>query len=115
MTTALEALIHTDRRNSGSQFRDRVFQLAAIVGIACSKEEVALAYDQRSQLAHGQHFVYTSGGVPPAAKAELSDEVITSYRRLEEILRACLLKAATEDQFAGTFAADDSIRLKFPI
>jgi len=114
MTTALEALIHTDRSNSGSQFRDRVFQLASIVGITCSKEEVALAYDQRSQLAHGQHFVYTSGGMPAAAKAELSEEVIRSYRRMEDILRACLLKAANEDQFASIFAGDDSIRLRFP-
>jgi len=115
MTTALEALIHTDRPNSGGQFRERVFQLAAMVGVNCSKEEVALAYDQRSQLAHGQHFVDMSGGIPAAAKAELSGEVIRSYRRMEEILRACLLKAANEDQFASIFASDDSIRLRLPI
>ncbi len=111
MITALEALIHTDRHNSGRQFRDRVFQLAAIVGVTCTKEEVALAYDQRSQLAHGQHFTYVSSAhVQLGARAELSKEVTMSYRRMEEILRACLRKAAEEGQFASIFASDDSIR-----
>jgi len=116
MTTALEALVHTDRQSSTRQFRNRVLRLAGMAGISCTKEELTLAYDQRSQLAHGQHFAYASGPqVGPGMKANLSEEVIGSYRRVEEILRACLLRAATDDPFASIFAGDDSIRMKLPI
>jgi hypothetical protein len=116
MTTALEALVHTDRYNSGKQFRVRVKQLASATGVTCTEDEIELAYDQRSQLAHGQHFVSLSG-IPPntGEKVELSPEVTASYRKVEEILRTSLLKAAAEGHFASVFADDNSIRTHLPI
>jgi hypothetical protein len=99
IATALEALIHTDRRGSTAQFVSRTAKLANVLGIASFTEDNALRfYDRRSSLAHGQGV----GSLRP------EDQLL--YVLGEDLLRTVLARAILDSSFAATFEDEDNIR-----
>ncbi len=104
VSTALEALVHTDREQSTKQFNIRVSKLAAEVGIPTFGQSVASdAYDKRSSLAHGQ-------GLAQFAATERK-----LYFQMESVLRAVLKRAVLNSAFAGIFSTDAGIRSQWLI
>ena len=103
VATALESLVHTDRRQSTRQFVDRVTTLANRVGVSFSQEDARRAYDLRSALAHGQ-------GLEPG-----DDATAALYCRMEEVLRASVRMAIQDESFRDIFRDKDQIRAVFPL
>lgn len=104
ISTALEALIHTDRLQSTLQFKKRVSLLASELG-TCKFDETDAdtAYDRRSRIAHGQ-------GI-----ASLDVKDLDLYRRMEKVLQQALVRAITDPNFAKVFATDEGIRTRWPL
>jgi hypothetical protein len=103
VATALESLVHTDRRQSTKQFIDRVTALANRVGVSFSPGDAGRAYDLRSSLAHGQGL-------------GTGDDATTAlYCRMEEVLRASVRLAIQDAAFRDIFRIDDQIRAAFPL
>ncbi len=99
VATALEALIHTDRRGSTSQFVTRTSKLGLAVGLAkFTRDEASRFYDRRSSLAHGQGL------------GKLSPEDRALYVLGEDLLRMVLKRAILDVKFAATFADGASVR-----
>ena len=99
ISTALEALIHTDRRESTKQFITRTGKLAKSIGLVTFGEAAASRfYDLRSSLAHGQGV----GNLQPEDRA--------LYVLGEDLLSMILKKAILEPQFAATFTDETSIK-----
>jgi len=107
--TGLEALIHTDRNRNTAQFAKRVPQLASELGINISEAEAIDAYDLRSRLAHGVSFVSTEIDQGPSAYE------LQLYDKLEDTLRAAVLRGLRDKSFANTLRNDDEIRKRWPI
>lgn len=104
VSTGLESLVHTDRRDSGDQFRRRVSQIASELGVTnFDINEAARAYDLRSSLAHGQQL---GGFVGP--NREL-------YDRMESVLRGAILRSMEDREFADTLNDDQKIRERYPL
>lgn len=104
VTTAIEALVHTDRNSSTRQFIKRASRLAGDLGVtAFAEQDAGDAYDLRSALAHGQ-------GCADLEKAKLA-----LYERMETLLRACLRRCIQDPNFAAAFATDDTIRSRWPV
>ena len=104
VATALEALVHVDRHDSGKQFRCRVSQLAddlGIVGVGSS--EADRAYGHRSSLAHGQKL------------GQLSDADRLLYEAMETTLRLAILRAIEDDTFAAILRDGAEIKWRWPI
>jgi len=105
IATALEALIHTGKRDSTKHFSRRVPALAAEVGAASlTPDECEDAYDYRSRLSHGDGFL-----------SDMPTADITLYDKLEETLRLAILKAFTEPQFASIFLGDATIAARWKV
>lgn len=99
IATALEALVHTDRRGSTAQFVKRTEKLGSAMNLKkFTATSAARFYDLRSSLAHGQGI----GSLRPEEQA--------LYVLGEDLLRAVLSQAILDDQFAATFADDPSIK-----
>lgn len=104
VATGLEALVHTDRTNSTVQFKERVSNMAADLGITdFSQTDADNAYDIRSRLAHGQGL------------ASLTDAERDLYRRMENTLRKAMLRAITDSSFSHIFDSDQNIRKQWPV
>jgi len=104
IATGLESLVHTDRNNSGLQFRRRVSKIAAEIGLTpFGVEQAARAYDLRSGLAHGQQL----GGFTGPDR-EL-------YDLMESVLRRAILKSMEDEEFADTLNDDQKIRERWPL
>jgi hypothetical protein len=85
VATAQEALIHTDRQGSTSQFVTRASKLALAVGLAkFTRDEASRFYDRRSSLAHGQGL------------GKLSPEDQALYVLGEDLLRMVLKQAIVD-------------------
>ena len=102
-------LVHTDRNRNTAQFTQRVPRLASELGISISEADGLDAYDLRSRLAHGVSFVATGGSPGPSASQ------IDLYDRLEDTLRAAVLRAMRDKSFADIFLDDAQIRHRWPI
>lgn len=102
VTSALEYLLHTERRDSTLQFVRRTQLLAKEVGLEFSHEEAGAAYDLRSSLTHG-------------GREDLLPAHGALYEKLEEVLRLAIRRAICDPDFARVFSEDDSIRLRFPL
>jgi hypothetical protein len=104
VSTALEALVHTDRERSTRQFTQRVPQLARELG-GCEFSEVdaKAAYHWRSSLSHGQGL------------AALSKETQDTYERMETVLRRALKRCIQEGEIAAIFSDDQTIRDRWPL
>lgn len=104
VATALESLIHVSREFSGLQFRERVAQISAELGVpSFGVDQAKQAYHLRSQLAHGQQL----GG--------LSSPDRQLYDSMEEVLRKALLRSIEDDVFADTLADDQKIKKRWPV
>jgi hypothetical protein len=104
VATALESLIHVSREFSGLQFRERVAQIAAELGVpSFGVDEAKQAYHLRSQLAHGQQL----GALAPADRQ--------LYDSMEEVLRRALLRSLEDDAFADTLGDDQKIKKRWPV
>lgn len=104
ITTALEALVHTDRQRSTHQFIERVPGIAADVGVVnFSRDDAETAYDLRSRLSHGQ-------GLAVFIQAERQ-----IYERMELIVRAAIKRAILDKQFGLVFSSEDLIRAQWPL
>lgn len=104
VSIALEALVHVGRDYSGLQFRERVSQMAAELGVSnFGTAEAKQAYIRRSELAHGQQL----GGLDP------SDRKV--YESMEEVLRCALLRSVEDDSFADTLRDDQKIKKRWPV
>lgn len=104
ITTALEALIHTDerkRKGQGvtNQFIERLMKLSKkIVDLNLTRKQLKDMYNYRSGIAHGQ-------GLEKFNEKERSLYII-----MENSLRTIVKKAILNDKFAEIFKNDDSIR-----
>jgi hypothetical protein len=104
VATALESLVHVSRESSGRQFRERVSQMAAELGVAnFGPDEAKQAYHLRSQLAHGQLL----GGLA-APDRQL-------YDLMETVLRAALLKSIEDVGFSDTLGDDQKIKKRWSV
>ena len=102
--TALEALLNTSDSKNKRQFVVRSTLLASELGMQFSEEDAAVAYQVRSKLAHGEQFLY---GLPQAE--------LRIYDQMESILRACILRAFRDSQFAAIFATSAGVDARWPI
>ncbi|MBI2072373.1 MAG: hypothetical protein HYT81_04935 [Gemmatimonadetes bacterium] len=104
ISTALEALVHTERSRSTAQFTVRVPAVAGeLTGCNFSKADAEIAYEFRSRLSHGQGL------------GELDDNARRVYQRMEAVLRRVVVRAILEAEFAQVFAAEDGIRSRWPL
>lgn len=104
ISTALEALVHTDRCNSTRQFTKRVPQVAnELAGREFGEDDAEAAYDLRSSLSHGR-------GLPVP-----SNETQDLYERMETVLRQALKRCILEGDIAGIFSDDQTIRDRWPV
>lgn len=112
ISTALEALVHTDRQKSTKQFTTRVPLLAKEVGITeFSSADASMVYEYRSRLAHGQTLADPKKGTP----AHVDATALPLYWLMERIVRAVLKKALTDPKYAAIFENDDTIRAYWPV
>jgi len=102
--TALEALLNTDTRDNKRQFESRTHGLATELGLEFEKADAQIAYDVRSKLTHGEAFLY---GLP---KGDLR-----IYDRMEDLLRASILRAIKDPGFARIFSSGDAVRSHWPL
>jgi len=104
ISTALEALVHTDRNNSTRQFTKRVSQVAnELAGCEFGEDDAEAAYDLRSSLSHGR-------GLPVSA-----NETQDLYERMETVLRQTLVRCIREADIAAIFSNDETIRQRLPL
>lgn len=103
VATGLEALVHTDRKQSTRQFKVRVSKMATDLEIDFSEADAGNTYDIRSRLAHGGGFA----SLKPANR--------DLYGRMENTLRKALLRAIGDPSFSCVFDSDYNIRNKWPI
>jgi hypothetical protein len=101
--TGLDALVNVDPYLGKKKFVSRIKRIADSVRVSASESELEKAYDLRSNLVHGQHFLYDFGYPLPKADIEL-------YDKIEEILRLTLLKAFEDPSFASNFTDGNSIK-----
>jgi hypothetical protein len=107
MTTALEALVHTDRYQSTKQFVTRAAALAAEVGVAFTEADADEAYELRSAWAHGAALSIKH----PAG----DDHPFELGSRMEAVLRGSVRRAIEDVSFRAIFVDDATIRAKWPI
>jgi hypothetical protein len=107
MTTALEALVHTDRHQSTRQFVARSTALAAEVGVAFTEADADEAYQLRSAWVHGAALSIKH----PAG----DDRPFELGSRMEAVLRGSIRRAIEDVSFQAIFADDVTIRARWPI
>ena len=104
VSTALEALIHVGKRDSGRQFKSRVSQLANELGVrGFGVAEAEAVWSHRSTLAHGQML------------GQLSEPDRRLYELMEMTLRLAIPHALEDDQFAATLKDGEEIKKRWPI
>ncbi len=105
--TGLDALTNIDLYQGKKKFVSRVKRIADTVGVPLSEAELERAHDLRSNLVHGQHFLYDFG--QPLSKGD-----VELYDKIEETLRRALLKAFEDPSFASNFLDERSIGAFLP-
>lgn len=112
----LEALVHTDRKDSTKQFTNRISQMAREVGVPVTVDDAKSAYESRSSLAHGQGLL-----TPPPRNVNAADPSFESkpeatlYGRFEDILRHAVLLALRNRDFREIFLDGAKIRKRWPV
>jgi hypothetical protein len=87
----------------------RVPRLALESGIGITEAEAREAYDLRSRIAHGVSFLATDS-TPGPSSAQLH-----LYDRLEETLRATVLRSMRDSSYGDIFRIDTEIRKRWPL
>jgi hypothetical protein len=131
ITVALDGMVHSDRRNSSKQFRVRLPQLAAEVGVDGIDEEFATElWNRRSEVAHGvavSMFQVRPKPEQPAQDAEPEQpqgepelpeagvDIAGPLALAQDLLRAATRKAIQDPQFRQIFASDATVAEKWPV
>lgn len=105
LSTALEALIHTDPHRSTKQFSVRAAALAAEIGLTQWSEDRLrdMYHYYRCAVAHGQD----------VRKAE--PDKAADYVDFEELVRQVLLRCVEDKTFCQQFTSDVTVRAKWPV
>ena len=105
LSTALEALIHTDPHRSTKQFSLRAAALAAEIGLTQWTEDRLrdMYHHYRCAVAHGQDI----------RKAE--PDKAADYVEFEELVRQILLRCVEDKTFCQHFQSDSTVRAKWPV
>jgi hypothetical protein len=103
ITTAIETLIGTSGDRSTQQFKQRVPQLGASVGLDVSNAEAGRMWSLRSKLVHGERH----GG--------LSEQDLGCARLMEDLLRRVLRQAVADGKYRAQFADKDAVDAAFPL
>lgn len=74
------------------------------LGLAFAEDDAKIAYDVRSQLAHGQAFLYNLRQAEPRI-----------YDQMEAVLRTCIVRSIRDASFAQVFANETSAATRWPI
>ena len=106
--TGLEALLHTDINRSMREFTVRIPSVAVDLGIQFTADQGKQAFQLRSTLAHGESFLHMGGSVP-------NPQHIVLYDQIEDILRAAILRAFRDANYARIFTDPQQIRSRWPI
>ena len=104
VATALEAIVHVEQYHSTRQFKGRVSQLAAELGVTgLGVSEAERAYTHRSALAHGQKL------------GQLSAPDRQLYESMERTLRLAILHTIEDDAFAALLDDPEKIKKRWPV
>lgn len=110
VVTGLEALVNVGTEGDNAwQFKNRVGQIAAKLGLSASGDELRKAYKLRSKVAHGESFLSGLESVLPP------DEHSDLYERLECLLRAAIKRCLLDEDFGRTFEDDKAVMTNWPI
>lgn len=104
ISTALEALAHTDKYKSTSQFVIRTRGIAKeLKTCRFTKQDARRAYHLRSRLAHGKRL------------GAVNARILKLYERMEALLRHALVRLIEDRRFARIFRNDAEVRRRWPL
>jgi hypothetical protein len=131
ITTALDGLIHSDRKAVAKQFRERLPLLATEVGIAGVDEQFATdLWDSRSEAAHGDQVSTFQVKPRPEERAEGDEpeqpegepeppeaeaDVAAPIALAQDLVRAAGRKAIQDPAFREIFASDEAVAARWPV
>jgi hypothetical protein len=131
ITTALDGLVHSDHARVAKQFRERLPQLAAEVGVDGVDEQFARdLWDGRSEAAHGAQVSMfrvrpepeqpaedeepeQPRGEPEPPEAEV--DVAAPLAVAQDVLRAATRKAIQDPAFRQIFESEQTVATKWPV
>jgi hypothetical protein len=104
VVSGLESLVSVfnGKGGTGKQFREGVGKLASELKVIFGPNELKIAWDMRSQIAHGQDFLHSVTVLPQNQHTDL-------YRKLEEVLRSAVRRCLLDDMFAKRFQDDATV------
>lgn len=127
ISTALEGLIQSDREKVSKQFRERLPQLAAEIGVAGIDERFARElYTARSEAAHGSPASMFHVDPEPAAEEEGPEqphgeppeaeaEVAAPLALAQDLLRAATRRAIQDPAFRQIFKSPETVAARWPV
>jgi hypothetical protein len=129
ITTALDGLVHSDRRQVSKQFRERLPLLAAEVGVDGVDEQFAGdLYEARSEAAHGAQVSMFRVRPEPEEQAEGEEqpegepeppeagaEIAALLALAQDLVRAATRKAIQDPAFREIFASDETVGAKWSV
>jgi hypothetical protein len=129
ISTALDGLIQSDRRNVSKQFRERLPHLAAEVGVEGVGEEFARElYEARSEAAHGAQVSMFQPKPEPGADEDIpeqphgeaeppeaGEDMAAPVALAQDLLRAATRKAIQDPAFRRIFESEETVAAKWPV
>jgi len=129
ITTALDGLIHSERRQVSKQFRERLPLLAAEVGVDGVDEQFASElYDARSEAAHGAQVSMFRVRPEPEHQAdgkeqpegepeppEATEDIAAPLALAQDLVRAATRKAIQDPAFREIFESDAKVAARWPV
>jgi hypothetical protein len=109
VVSGLEALVNVESHDIGQQFRTRVKRIADEFQINIKSSELSKAWKLRSNLVHGQRFLFGLETVLP------KDEQSELYNKLELILRKTVRCCLENESFASHFRGDNAVKRRWKI
>lgn len=112
VTQALQSIVCTDQRNTGSQFKKRLLKLADRLNIEISEPEINMIWkEKRCSVAHG-------GVIRPPAwdhRSEAEEQELRLLCKAEAVIRGTLKATLLERGFADLWGDANAIRRLMPI
>jgi hypothetical protein len=109
VVSGLEALVNVEGHDVGQQFRARVKQIADQFQIKIASSELSKAWKLRSNLVHGQRFLFGLEKVLP------KDEQSELYNKLELILRKTVRYCLENENFANYFRDEKTVKRRWKV
>lgn len=97
-----EALVKTSNNHSTHQFTSRVERLAVYFDVPLEKDVLEKAYEIRSSLAHGEHFLHGLTATLP------NNEQYKLYENLESLLRKTIKECLLNESFLAHFTSKEN-------